>query len=166
MMSFEKKLILFTIISTLFIMGGGMIFLSSSQAPQITASQNAKAYTITPTSADWGQIPMYKGNVSKTFVIKNTGTDTLKLFNVKTSCHCTKAYVTIDSQDSPNFGMDSYSSWTGEVVPGKEAKITAVFDPAFHGPTGTGPINRFISVETNDKANPKITFTVTGTVFK
>ena len=165
-MSFEKKLIILTVISIVLIMGGGMIFLASSQAPQVTLSQNAKAYTTGPTSADWGQIPMYKGNVSKTFVIKNIGTDTLKLFNVKTSCHCTKAHVTIGPDESPDFGMDSYSSWTGEVAPGKEAKVTAIFDPAFHGPGATGPINRFISVETNDKANPKLTFTITGTVYK
>lgn len=165
-MSFEKKLIVLTVISTILIMGGGIIFLSSSQAPQVTASQNAKAYVISPTSADWGQIPMDKGTVSKIFNLKNTGTDTLKLFNVKTSCHCTKAHVTIGGDDSPDFGMDSYSSWTGEVAPGKEAKVTVVFDPAYHGPAGVGPITRFVSVETNDKVNPKLTFTVTGTVFK
>src|ERR1035437_10185591 len=119
-MSFEKKLIILTVISIVLIMGGGMIFLSFSQAPQVTASQNAKAYTTGPTSADWGQIPMYKGNVSKTFVIKNTGTDTLKLFNVKTSCHCTKAHVTIDGTDSPDFGTSGISDWVGEVAPGKE----------------------------------------------
>lgn len=147
-------------------MGGGVVFISSSQAPQVTASQNAKAYTISPTSADWGQIPMDKGNVTKEFSLKNTGTDTLKLFNIKTSCHCTKAHVTVGSDESPDFGMDSYSSWTGEVPPGKEAKLTVIFDPAYHGPSGVGPINRFVSVETNDKTNPKLTFTVTGTVFK
>lgn len=165
-MSFEKKLIILTVISTIVIMGGGVVFISSSQAPQVTASQNAKAYTISPTSADWGQIPMDKGNVTKEFSLKNTGTDTLKLFNIKTSCHCTKAHVTVGSNESPDFGMDSYSSWTGEVPPGKEAKLTVIFDPAYHGPSGVGPINRFVSVETNDKTNPKLTFTVTGTVFK
>lgn len=165
-MSFELKLVLLTIVSTIVIMGGGIIFLNSSQTPQATSSQNAKAYTISPTSADWGQIPMYKGNVTKEFILKNTGTDTLKLFNVKTSCHCTKAHLTINSKDSPNFGMDSYSSWVGEVAPGKEAKLSVVFDPAYHGPQGVGPINRFVSVETNDKTNSKLTFTVTGTVFK
>ncbi len=165
-MSFELKLVLLTIVSTIVIMAGGMIFLSSSQAPQVTASQNAKAYTIDATSADWGQISMFKGNVAKTFTIKNTGTDTLKLFNIKTSCHCTKANVSIGSDESPNFGMDSYSSWVGEVAPGKEAKLSVIFDPAYHGPGGVGPINRFVSVETNDKTNSKLTFTVTGTVFK
>ena len=165
-MSFEKKLIILTIVSTIIIVVAGSVWLSSSSAPQISASQNAKAYVISPTSADWGQIPMYKGTVTKEFTLKNTGTDTLKLFNIKTSCHCTKAHMTIDSNDSPDFGMDSYSSWVGEVAPGKEAKLSVIFDPAYHGPQGVGPISRFVSVETNDKTNPKLTFTVTGTVFK
>lgn len=165
-MSFEKKLVILTIVSTVLILFGGMFFIFSTQTPQISASLNAKAYTIDPTSADWGQIPMDKGVVKKVFRIKNTGTDTLKLFNIKTSCHCTKAVIDIGSDESPEFGMDSYSSWTGGIAPGKEGKLTVIFDPAYHGPQGVGPINRFVSVETNDKVNQKLTFTVTGTVFK
>lgn len=164
----EKKIIILGTVATVLILIIGVVWMSSTNtvAPQISASQNAKAYTISPTSADWGQIPMYKGDVTKVFVIKNTGTDTLKLFNIKTSCHCTKAYVTIGTEDSPNFGMDGISSWIGEVAPGKQARLTADFDPAYHGSQGVGPITRYVSVETNDKANPKLTFTVTGTVYK
>ena len=164
----EKKVIIIGTIITVLILLIAVVWMSSTnvEAPQVTASQNAKAYTIDATSADWGQIPMYKGDVIKIFRIKNTGTDVLKLFNIKTSCHCTKAFVTINGTDSPHFGMDGISSWVGEVAPGKEAKLTVDFDPAYHGPTGTGPITRFISVETNDKANSKLTFTVTGNVYK
>lgn len=164
----EKKIIIIGIIVTVLILVVSIVWMSSTNvdAPQISASQNAKAYTVSATSADWGQIPMYKGDVTKVFVIKNAGTDTLKLFNIKTSCHCTKAFITINGTDSPRFGMDGISSWVGEVAPGKEAKLSVDFDPAYHGPTGTGPITRFISVETNDKANSKLTFTVTGNVYK
>lgn len=138
----------------------------TTNTPQISASQNAKAYVTEATSFDWGNIPMYKGNVLKTFTIKNTGTDTLKIYNIKTSCHCTKAYATINGIDSPRFGMSDLSSWAGEVPAGKEAKLTVVFDPAYHGLQGMGAVNRFVSVETNDKANPKLTFTLTGAVVK
>ncbi len=114
----------------------------------------------------WGNIPINGGNVTKTFTIKNTGTGALKLFNVKTSCHCTKAHVTIAQENSPDFGMDGVSSWVGEVPPGRQAKLTVIFDPAFHGPQGIGSLNRFVLVETNDGGNPKLTFTLTGTVIK
>lgn len=163
----DKKVIIIMVISTIALLFGGIFFLTkTANTPQITASTKAKAYVSDPTSFDWGTVPMSKGNVTKAFAIKNTGTDTLKLFNVKTSCHCTKAYVTVNGTDSPSFGMSDLSSWVGEVPAGKEAKLTAVFDPAYHGPQGVGPINRFVSVETNDKANSKLTFTLTGTVVK
>lgn len=162
----EKKVIIVMIASTIILLFGGIFFLTKTSTPQITASQNAKAYVLDSTSFDWGNIPMYKGNAIKVFTIKNTGTDTLKLYNIKTSCHCTKAYATIEGVDSPRFSMEGLSSWAGEVLAGKEAKLTVIFDPAFHGPAGVGPINRFVSVETNDSSNSKLTFTLTGTVIK
>lgn len=163
----DKKVIIAIVLLTIVILFGGVYFLgATTNTAQVTASENAKAYVSDPTSFDWGTIPMNKGNVEKTFTIKNTGTDTLKLYNIKTSCHCTKAYVTINGVEGPRFGMEDLSSWVGEVQKGKEAKLTVIFDPAFHGPAGVGPINRFVSVETNDQANSKLTFTVTGTVFK
>lgn len=163
----EKKLIIIIAILTFVILFGGVIIVSKlTSTPVVTASQNAKAETQEPTSYDWGNIPMNRGNVTKTFRIKNTGTDTLKIFNVKTSCHCTKANVAIGGETSQNFGMSGISSWVGEVYPGKEAKLNVIFDPAYHGPQGVGPINRFVSIETNDKGTSKITFTVTGTVIK
>lgn len=162
----EKKIVIAMILGTIVLLFGGIFFLSKTTAtPQITASQNAKA-AVVGTSFDWGNIPMYKGLAVKSFIIKNSGTDTLKLFNIKTSCHCTKAYATINGVDGPRFGMADLSSWVGIVAPGGEAKITAEFDPAYHGPQGVGSINRFVSVETNDEDNSKITFTLTGNVVK
>lgn len=163
----DRKFIILMLVSTMILLFAGIFFLTkTTSTPQIIASQNAKAYVADPTSFDWGPVTMSKGNVTKVFTIKNTGTDTLKLYNVKTSCHCTKAYVSISGTDSPSFGMDSLSSWIGEVPKGAEAKLTVIFDPAYHGPQGIGPINRFVSVETNDRANSKLTFTLTGIVVK
>lgn len=163
----DKKIIIIGVVLTVVLLFGGVFFLTKTTAvPQITASQNAKAYVVDATSFDWGDIPMYKGNAIKVFTIKNKGTDTLKIYNIKTSCHCTKAYATISGIDSPSFGMSGLSAWIGEVSAGTEAKLTVAFDPAYHGPQGTGPINRFVSVETNDKSNAKLTFTVAGNVVK
>ncbi|OGH18175.1 MAG: hypothetical protein A3F31_00280 [Candidatus Levybacteria bacterium RIFCSPHIGHO2_12_FULL_38_12] len=161
-----KWFIIGCIFATVVILIGGVYILSATNSPQITASENAKAQLLNSNSFDWGNIPMHKGNVTKTFSIQNTGKDVLKLYNIKTSCHCTKARVSIEGAESPDFGMSTVSSWTGEVMPGKQAQLTVIFDPAFHGPQGVGPINRFVSAETNDKSNPKLTFTVTGTVVK
>lgn len=163
----DKKLIIGLIVLTILILGGGIFVLSSSATTpaKITASQNAKA-EVPAKTFDWGNIPYSGGNATKTFTIKNTGTGVLQLSGVKTSCTCTKAQVTIDGKGSPYFSMHSTTSWVGEVAPGKEAKLLVIFDPAFHGPTGVGPVERLISMNTNDVQNPTIEFTLKGVVVK
>ena len=162
----DKKLIIGFIVLTLLILGGGIFVLSSSSvSTKITASQNAKVLVDAKTF-DWGNIPYSGGNAVKTFTIKNTGTDILKLTGVKTSCTCTKAQVVTEGQTSPYFSMHATSSWIGEVQPNKEAKLTVIFDPAFHGPTGVGPVERFVSMQTNDIQNPNIEFSLKGVVVK
>ncbi len=166
-MTQENKIIIGVILFTLLILIGGVILLSGSgsTSPTITFLENVKA-TVDQKNYDWGQINMKDGNVSKIFVIRNTGTDVLKLTKVKTSCHCTKAEVTIDGNISPSFGMNTASPWVGEVTPGNEAQLNIVFDPAYHGPNGVGPITRYISVDTNDPDNSTLEFTLTANVVK
>lgn len=162
----NKKVVIGFIVLTLLILGGGVYILSNSAAPaKITTSQNAKV-EVDQKTFDWGNIPYSGGNATKTFIIKNTGTGVLQLTGVETSCTCTKAQITIDGKTSPYFSMHATSSWVGEVVPGKEAKLLVIFDPAFHGPTGVGPMERLISVDTNDSQNPKLEFSLKGVVVK
>lgn len=162
----DKKVIIGLIIFTLSILGGGIYVLSTSSAPvKITASQNARI-SVDQKTFDWGNIPYSGGNATKIFTIKNTGSDTLKLTGVKTSCTCTKAQVAIGGKSSPYFSMHATSAWVGEVAPGQEAQLTVIFDPAFHGPTGVGPIERIISMQTNDTQNPTLEFSLKGVVVK
>lgn len=162
----DKKVIIGFIIGTLLVLGGGVYILSSSVAPaQVTVSQNARV-SVDQKTFDWGNIPYSGGNATKTFTVTNTGSDVLKLTGIKTSCTCTKAQITIDDKSSPYFSMHSTSAWVGEVSPGKQAQLTVIFDPAFHGPSGVGPMERLISVETNDSQNPKLEFSLKGIVVK
>lgn len=162
----DKKIIIGLVALTLLILGGGIYVLSASSAPvKITSSQNAKVQ-VDQKTFDWGNIPYSGGNAVKAFTIKNAGTDVLKLTGIKTSCTCTKAQIVIDGKTSPYFSMHSTSSWIGEVSPGKEAQLTVIFDPAFHGPTGVGSVERLISLETNDIQNPSLEFSLKGVVIK
>lgn len=163
----ERKLIVLIALATLIVMIGGVYFLTSgnSGAAQVTASSKAKVVA-SETNYDWGKINYNGQKATKTFIIKNIGTENLKIFNIKTSCHCTKAHLSIDNINGPDFGMSGISSWVGQVKPGKEAKLVIVFDQTYHGPQGIGPIVRYTSVETNDPSNSKITFTTSGTVIK
>lgn len=162
----NKKIIIGFIVLTLLILGGGIYVLSATSAPvKINNSQNARVL-VDQKTFDWGNIPYSGGNATKAFSIKNTGTDTLQLTGVKTSCTCTKAQISIDGKTSPYFSMHASSSWVGEVAPGKEAQLTVIFDPAFHGPTGVGPMERLISLQTNDSQNPTLEFSLKGVVVK
>ncbi len=162
----DKKIIIGLIIATLLILGGGIYVLSiSSASVKITSSQNAKI-SVDQKTFDWGNIPYSGGNATKAFAIKNIGSDVLQLTGVKTSCTCTKAQIVIDGKSSPYFSMHSTSSWVGEVAPGKEAQLTVIFDPAFHGPIGVGPVERLVSMQTNDVQNPNLEFSLKGVVVK
>lgn len=164
----DKLALILMILATLIIIIGGIfiVSLTSPSAPSVSSSSNAIAYTMDPTSFDWGNIDYDADIATKEFKIKNKGSDVLKLYNIKTSCHCTKAQIVTGETESPYFGMSGISSWVGEVKPGKEARLIVKFDQRYHGPQGVGPINRFVSIETNDKGNQKITFTLTGIVVK
>ena len=51
-----------------------IFFVSKTSTPTITASENATAI-VEQTEFDWGNISYSGGKVSKTFSIKNTGTN-------------------------------------------------------------------------------------------
>lgn len=163
----EKTVIIIITLVTLLILGGVVIVMSGSGSSnaQITLTQNAKAEAL-ERNFDWGKIDYNGPKATKTFKIKNTGMEILKLTNIKTSCTCTSAQIIIDGNKSPLFSMHSGFSWVGEVLPEKEADLVVVFDQSFHGPSGVGPVERLISVETNDSQNPKIEFNLTGNVVK
>ncbi|MBI5356623.1 DUF1573 domain-containing protein [Candidatus Collierbacteria bacterium] len=152
-------------IITFAILGTGAWLLSKPVGVAVEKSDQSKV-EVGETNHDWGEIKINGGNAEKVFLIKNIGVGPLKLSGVSTSCMCTTAQVIIDGKGSPFFGMHQKSSWIGEVPAGKEAELKIVFDPAFHGPSGVGAMTRQIEVETNDKNNPKLEFTLKGSVVK
>ncbi len=164
----DKKIVIGIILISLIILGGGIFLLSqSSSTPkqEVILSQNAKL-EVGEKTFDWGVIKYSGDKATKTFIIKNIGSDLLKLYNIKTSCACTKANLTIDGKLSPDFGMHTQSSWKGEIAPGKDAILNVIFDQTFHGPTGVGSVERLISMQTNDLTSPTLEFKLTGNVVK
>lgn len=160
----DKKIIIILIFATILIVFSGILVLNKPPV-DIKASSNAKIATQNNVY-DWGEIKYEGPKATKSFKIKNSGTDILKLYNVKTSCACTSAQIKTEKELSPLFGMHSSSSWTGEVLPGKEAELTVVFDQQFHGPSGVGPVERIITLQTNDASQPKLEFNLKGKVVK
>ena len=101
---------------------------------------------------DFGAISMAAGKVSKTFVIKNTGTDSLAINQLYTSCMCTVATLKIAGRVAGPFGMPGhgFAQRINETIqPNEEAGVEVVFDPAAHGPAGVGRIERVVYLENN-----------------
>lgn len=165
----DKKVLIGLIIFSLVIIVGGSFFLSnSSSRAVIKKTQGAKIET-KETSFNFKEIPYSGGKVEHSFAIKNVGNKDLEIANLTTSCMCTTVYFKSKSGKSSEFGMKGMtqpSKWKGVLKPQEEAKIIAVFDPAFHGPQGIGPVSRLVSFETNDPDKPYVEFVFSGTVVK
>lgn len=163
-----KKFVVFCILATVGIFGGAFLLMRGPQATEANSASftNEAKLEVSQKDFDWGNIPFKGGNIKADFVIKNMSEVPLRLKNVRTSCHCTQARVILENGSSPYFGMNTVSGWVGEVAPGGQAQVEVVFDPAYHGPGGVGPINRFVELETSDKNNKKLEFSVKGVVVK
>jgi len=148
---------------TLIALVGGVFAASRMGKSKVEMNEQVLAAT-DETSYDWGEIGINGGNVEKTFEIKNEGSEVLKLSDVVTSCMCTTARLSLGDDVSPEFGMHDKSSYIMEVAPGKAAQLTVTFDPAYHGPSGVGPITRQIEVHTNDPENPVLNYMLSAVV--
>lgn len=108
-------------------------------------------------SYDFGTISMAKGKVSHAFKIKNTGSSPVTIKKVFTSCMCTTATLKTALGTKGPFGMKGHAAVpeiNTVIASGEEAEVEVVFDPAAHGPAGTGEIRRAVYVETEGSNKP------------
>lgn len=120
--------------------------------PQVQAAVQPGALVAARPNHDFGTISMKAGDVSTTYRIKNEGDAPLALDKIYTSCMCTTAtLVTASGRKQGPFGMPGHGplkAVKGELAPGEVALLEVVFDPAAHGPSGIGRIERVVTVET------------------
>lgn len=159
-------IILIIVIFTLLLLGIGVYFGTKTGATAEVKTDDQVSLSIDSNKFDWGTIDMDNGIVSKSFDIKNTSDTILKLYDVKTSCMCTTAQLKTNSYSSPKFKMHDKNPNIYEVKPGEAVELIVEFDPAYHGPSGTGPVNRTITMNTNDSKNPELSFELTAVVIK
>jgi hypothetical protein len=89
---------------------------------------------------DWGTVDQ-GDKVTHSFKFKNTGDDTLIIFNVRSSCGCTAALASRD-----------------HLAPGEVGEITTTFDSAGRSKKQRKSVN----VATNDPETPTFTFVLEG----
>ena len=127
-------------------------------------SSGVASMKIDSTRDDFGDIKIDGGLVREKFEIKNTGDGVLRLSNIKTSCMCTSAYLEVDGEKSPKFGMHNNPTfWSEEIGPGQVGNMEIVFDPMAHGPDAIGPITRNVSIYSNDNGQKSVKSTLTLT---
>ncbi len=115
---------------------------SVSKVGVVSAEQGGAKASINESFYDFGEIRQYGGKVEKTFVLKNTGTETLEIGTLTTSCSCTSA--TIENS---------------QIAPNESAVMTVVFDPDFHEEP-LDVFKRTVFIPTNDLSNPELEVTV------
>lgn len=97
------------------------------------------------------------------FKIKNAGQNSLIITNLMTSCHCTTAIFKVSGQlDSPAFDMHQDAGWQGEIAPGQEAVVEAIYEPA-KMPV-KGQVSRVITFSSNDPANSQVQLEIVAEV--
>lgn len=163
----EKKRDLFlpTILTLVILALGVVVFAGTRVVSSANVQTNTNVTFSTNEAAyDWGTIPLNGGVVTKTFDITNEGANVLELYDVQTSCACTTAQLRTNGRSSEVFGMHAKSKDTFEVQPGETAQLDVLFDPAFHGPSGAGSIDRTVRMRTNSAVQPEIIFRLTAEV--
>ncbi len=136
---------------------GALLFYAqpSDTQPTGTSDRNAPQGAISVAEAsdyDFGTISMKNGKVSTIFKIKNTKNNPVTLSKLYTSCMCTDATLKVADKSQGPFGMLGHGfipKFSETLQPNEEAEIEVVFDPAAHGPSGVGKIQRTVTLENN-----------------
>lgn len=117
---------------------------------QVASEKTIGGLTASEESYDFGSISMAKGKVSHTFSVKNTADEPIVIAKLSTSCMCTTATLAVNGTRKGPFGMPGHGiipNINQSINPGKEAQVEVVFDPAAHGPSGVGRIDRLVYLE-------------------
>lgn len=142
----------------IFVVGGTLLITTLLIFGLSNPSQEGQGkIEISPQKYDAGIVSMAEGLVKKTFEIKNIGEGDLKIDRIWTSCMCTTVRLKVGDKESPEFGMHTNSTfWSQKLASGETGFLEVTFDPAFHGPEGTGPAVRAIYISSNDPQNENL----------
>ncbi len=124
--------------------------------------------TVTDKYYDFGTISMRDGDVTHTYELQNNSDEEVVLGELYTSCMCTTARVKYsDGNVSKLGGMRGHGAPTylnRAIQPGESFQVEVIYNPAAHGPAGTGPVNRTVYIETNSTRMPVIELNLSAMV--
>ncbi len=160
----DIKIMLGAIVFTFLLIIGLAFWLGGREEQTLT---EVIGLQVNPEVHELGNVPIDGGIVTKEYEVKNTTDQTIKLKRVATSCMCTQAKVSVGGKETKLYSMehpgDRNPPVNLEIPPGEIAKVIVHFDPAAHGPQGTGPFDRVVSLTFSDPVGIK-ELTFSGTV--
>lgn len=130
---------------------------------QASETQKAGALVSMRPSLDLGTVSMAAGKVPFSYLVRNAGTEPLTISRIYTSCMCTNATLVTASERKGPFGMPGHglpNTLKATLAPGESANLMVLFDPAAHGPSGLGRIERFVTLESDEAAPLELTLVV------
>jgi len=115
---------------------------------------------IEPASFHFGEVSRQKGKISKIFKVRNKGKANLVITNIKASCACTLASLSIGKNKGPYFGSaGAAQGWQAELKPDEVGELEVVLD-LNHKSVKTGDLIREVSLKSNDPLYPELGVTV------
>ncbi len=168
----KNKKIIYAVLTLLFI--GALIFAVLNNGADKTAeikipASSAGVLSVLNNNFNFEVLEMKDGKVTHNFKVKNNGSEPVVITKAYTSCACTTATIINSSGDKYGlFGMQGHKGLTLdtaiEIKPGESAMVTAIYDPAAHGPKGVGKVKRIIYLDTNSTAKPQTQVVFEATV--
>jgi hypothetical protein len=150
-----------TIVLGIVILAIGAMVLPNLMSNNSSSKVSAGSLEATESFFDFGEIPLTGGLVETTYKLTNIGDEPVTIGKVFTSCMCTTAsIIESDGKEKGVFGMPGHRGILTHaeslVAPGESVTVKAVYDPAAHGPSGVGLVQRSIYLETNSQTKPKV----------
>lgn len=146
------------IVISITVLAAGLLFWGKSTPAQkpsaVDTGSTPATFSEQIPSFDFGSISMRKGDVTHEFALTNTTGSDLTINQAETSCMCTNAILILpDGKELGPFGMQGHgfaSPVNAIVRSGETLRVRAIFDPAAHGPSGIGKIERAVMLSTTN----------------
>jgi len=142
-------ILLILVIGALWLKSGGKN--ESAEAARISTGSSEGTFLLSPSRYDFGPTSMQRGKIEHDFVLKNDGASEIIIVRTMTSCMCTVADLIFPSGEKLGpFGMPGHGfipEINAKVKSGETITVRVTFDPAAHGPSGIGVIERQVILD-------------------
>lgn len=128
------------------------------------AGQERPQIILEPKSFDFGRVSRKQGRISKSFTLRNAGSATLVINNIKTTCPCASVALKVNKNKSAYFGTaGSPGDWQA-AIKAKESGVLELLVDLVGPHVKAGKIIREAVVTSNDPLYPEISVMVEAEV--